>query len=203
MLALFYCFVRVWKIMKVKIEVSARHIHLCQKDIEFLFEKNYKLNIKRELSQPGQFLSNEKLTIQNQNYFIENISVLGPAREQTQVEISMTDARKLKINAEIRESGDLINSPGCVLIAPNKKKLKINQGVIIAKRHVHVNPNDEIAKFFKNGDECNLKIKTKSRSLILSQTVIRISDKFNLAAHIDTDEANAAGITGETFGEII
>ena len=188
--------------MKVKIEVSARHIHLCQKDIDFLFGKNYKLKIKRELSQPGQFLSNEKLTIQNQNYFIENVSVLGPARVKTQVEISMTDARKLKINATIRESGDLINSPGCVLIGPNGK-LKINQGVIIAKRHIHVNPSDEIAKFFKSGDECNLKIKTKFRSLILNQTVIRISNKFSLAAHIDTDEANAAGITEETFGEIL
>lgn len=187
--------------MKVKIEVSARHIHLCQKDIEFLFGENYKLGFKRELSQPGQFLSNEKLTIQNQNYFIENISVLGPARDKTQVEISMTDARKLKINTEIRESGDIINSPGCVLIGPNGK-LKKNQGVIIAKRHIHVNPSDEIAKFFKSGDECNLKIKTKFRSLVFSQTIIRISDKFNLAAHIDTDEANAAGITEETFGEI-
>lgn len=188
--------------MKVKIEVSARHIHLCQKDIDVLFGENYKLKIKRELSQPGQFLSNEKLTIQNQNYFIENVSVLGPARDKTQVEISMTDARKLKINATIRESGDLISSPGCVLVGPNGK-LKINQGVIIAKRHIHVNPSDEIAKFFKSGDECNLKIKTKFRSLILNQTVIRISNKFSLAAHIDTDEANAAGITEETFGEIL
>ena len=113
--------------MKVRIEVSARHIHLCQKDIDFLFGKNYKLKIKRELSQPGQFLSNEKLTIQNKEYFIENVSVLGPARDKTQVEISMTDARKLKINATRRESGDLISSPGCVLVGPNGK-LKINQG---------------------------------------------------------------------------
>ena len=126
---------------------------------------------------------------------------MGPPRNKTQVEISMTDARKLKINSKIRESGDIINSPGCILIGPNGK-LKINQGVIIAKRHIHVNPSDEIAKFFKNGDECSLKIKTKFRSLIFDQTVIRISDKFCLAAHIDTDEANAAGITEETFGEI-
>ena len=164
--------------MKVKIEVSARHIHLCQKDIEFLFGQNYKLGVKRELSQPGQFLSNEKLTIQNEEYFIENVSILGPARDETQVEVSMIDARKLKINATIRESGDLISSPGCVLVGPNGK-LKINQGVIIAKRHIHVNPSDEIAKFFKSGDECNLKIKTKFRSLILNQTVIRISNRFS------------------------
>lgn len=188
--------------MKVKIEVSARHIHLCRKDIDFLFGQNYKLGVKRELSQPSQFLSNEKLTIQNQNYFIENVSVLGPARDKTQVEVSMTDARKLKINATIRESGDLINSPGCILIGPNGK-LKINQGVIVAKRHIHANPDDKIAKIFKNGDECNLQIKTKFRSLILNQTVIRISNKFSLAAHIDTDEANAAGITEETFGKIL
>lgn len=188
--------------MKVKIEVSARHIHLCQKDIEFLFGKDYELKKKRELSQPGQFLSDTKLTVQNKNYFIENVSVLGPPRDKTQIEISMTDARKLKINAKIRESGDIINSPGCILIGP-KGKLKINQGVIIAKRHIHVNSNDEIAKFFKNGDECSLKIKNNFRSLIFDQTVIRISDKFCLAAHIDTDEANAAGIINETFGEII
>ena len=94
---------------------------LVPKNIDVLFGENYKLKIKRALSQPGQFLSNEKLTIRSGEYFIKNVSVLGPARDETQVEIFMTDARKLKINATISESGNLINSPECVLIDPNGK----------------------------------------------------------------------------------
>lgn len=188
--------------MKVKVEVSARHIHLCKKDVEALFGKGYKLSFKKGLSQPGQFLSFEKIKIKCGNHSIENVSVLAPERNETQVEISITDARKLKIDAPIRESGNIMGSPGCLLIGPNGK-IEILQGVIVAKRHIHANPNDEIARKFKNGDECNLIIKTKLRTLILCQTTVRISEKFRLALHIDTDEANASGINGETYAEIL
>ena len=187
--------------MKVKIEVSARHAHLCQNDIEKLFGKGYRLTHKKDLSQPGQFLSQEKITIKNGDRIIEKVSVLGPERNESQIEISATDARNLRIDAPIRESGDLVNSPGCVLIGPNGE-IELKSGVIIAKRHIHANVNDDISKIYKNGDFCSLEIKTKERSLIFYQTVIRISEKFKFAAHIDTDEANAAGITEEIFGEI-
>ena len=186
--------------MKVKIEVSARHIHLCESDIYSLFGKG--LTFKRYLSQPGQFLSNEKVTIENGDRVIENVSILGPAREKSQIEISATDARNLRINAPIRESGDLTGSPGCVVYGPNGK-IYLDHGVIIAKRHIHVNESDDAARIFKNGEECNVKIETEDRSLIFCKTVIRISDKFKFACHIDTDESNAAGISGEIFGEIL
>jgi len=186
--------------MKVKIEVSARHVHLCEKDIDFLFGKE--LTFKRDLSQPGQFLSNEKVTIKNGDRFIENVSVLGPARKESQVEISATDSRNLRINTPIRESGNLTDTPGCILYGP-KGEIHLDHGVIIAKRHIHVNTSDDAAKIFKNGEECNVKIETDTRSLIFCRTVIRISDEFKFACHIDTDESNAAGISEEIFGEIL
>ena len=187
--------------MKVKIEVSARHIHLCGNDIDILFGSGYKLTCKKNLSQPGQFLSNEKVTIKNNDRVIENVSVLGPEREESQVEISATDARNLRINAPIRESGNLKDSPGCIIMGPNGI-LELNHGVIVSKRHIHANIDDPITEIYKNGDECNLEIKTENRSLIFCQTVIRISEKFRFAAHIDTDEANSAGISGTIFGNI-
>lgn len=186
--------------MKVKIEVSARHVHLCENDIYSLFGKE--LTFKRDLSQPGQFLSNEKVTIKNRDRVIENVSVLGPARKESQIEISATDSRNLRINAPIRESGNLLGTPGCTIYGPNGE-IHLDHGVIIAKRHIHVNKSDEAAKIFKNGEECNVRIETDARSLIFCKTIIRISDKFKFVCHIDTDESNAAGISGEIFGEIM
>ena len=188
--------------MKVRVEVSARHVHLCQKDLESLFGPGYELKIKRFLSQPGQFLSEEKVNIKINDKKIANVSVLGPARRETQVEISLTDARKLRTDVPIRESGDIVDSPGCILES-SRGKIIIEKGLIVAKRHIHVNSNDNAAQIFKNGEECNLKVETKDRSIIFCKTVVRISDNFKFAAHLDTDEANAAGISGETFGEII
>lgn len=188
--------------MKVKVEVSARHVHLCDKDVEILFGEKYVLNLKRNLSQPGQFLSEEKVAIKCGNNIIEHVSVLGPTREESQVEISMTDSRKLKVDVPIRESGDLKNSPGCILVGP-KGEVSLTSGLIIAKRHIHANPNDDISKVFKNGEECSLKIETENRSLVFNQTVVRISNNFKFVAHIDTDEANSAGIIGTIFGYVI
>lgn len=188
--------------MKVKIEVSARHVHLKKSDIEILFGAGHSLRNKRDLSQPGQFLSEEKVSIKCGNNIIERVSVLGPARDESQVEISMTDSRKLKIDVPIRESGVIVDSPGCTLIGPNSE-LNLKYGLIVAKRHIHANPSDDIAKIFRDGKECSLKIKTSERSLVLEQTVVRISEKFKFVAHIDTDEANAAGVLCKTFGEIL
>ena len=187
--------------MKVLIETSARHIHLSREDSNKLFGKNYELKIKRNLSQPGEFLSTEKISLEVNGNKFDNISVLGPLREKTQVEVSLTDSRKLKIKVPIRESGNIENSPGGVLIGPNGYA-EIKCGIIVAKRHIHMSPSDASIGGFIEGEECNLEVITENRSLIFSQTLIRISEKFKLSAHIDTDESNAAGIDGPVFGMI-
>lgn len=187
--------------MKVLVETSARHVHLSRKDIDALFGKDYNLSIKRNLSQPGQFLSNEKINLLVNGHNIDGISVLGPERDNTQVEISLTDSRKLKLNVPIRESGDILGTPGGILVGPNGS-IEIKKGIIVAKRHIHMPLDDALKNGFENGEECNLEIKTNERSVIFSQTIVRVSNKFNLAAHIDTDESNAAGITSTTFGKI-
>ena len=187
--------------MKVLIETSARHIHLSRKDLDILFGKNYKLSLKKELSQPGQFLSNEKVNLKINGKSICGISILGPERKDTQVEISLTDSRKLKIDVPIRESGKTEDSPGGTLICPHGE-LYISRGIIVAKRHIHMSPDDAYIGGFIDGEECNLEIITEHRSLILSQTIIRIDKKFKLRAHIDTDEANAAGISLPIYGSI-
>ena len=187
--------------MKVLIETSARHIHLSRKDLDILFGKNYQLTLKRNLSQPGQFLSNEKVDLKINGKSICGISVLGPERKDTQVEISLTDSRKLKVDAPIRESGKIEDSPGGTLVGLHGE-LEISRGVIVAKRHIHMSPDDASIGGFIDGEECNLEIITEHRSLIFSQTLIRINEKFKLRAHIDTDEANAAGISSPVFGSI-
>lgn len=187
--------------MKVLVETSARHVHLSRKDIDALFGKDYNLSIKRNLSQPGQFLSNEKINLLVNGHNIDGISVLGPERDNTQVEISLTDSRKLKLNVPIRESGDILGTPGGILVGPNGS-IEIKKGIIVAKRHIHMPLDDALKNGFENGEECNLEIKTNERSVIFSQTIVRVSNKFSLAAHIDTDESNAAGITSTTFGKI-
>ena len=187
--------------MKILVETSARHVHLSRNDIDILFGNSYSLSVKRYLSQPGQFLSNEKVNLLVNGNTINGISILGPERSNTQVEISITDSRKLKMNVPIRESGDLLDSPGGTLIGPNGS-VELKQGIIVAKRHIHMSVDDSIKSGFKDGEECNLEIKTRDRSVIFSQTVVRVNKNFKLAAHIDTDESNAAGINSQIFGKI-
>ncbi|BED91544.1 MAG: phosphate propanoyltransferase [Candidatus Improbicoccus pseudotrichonymphae] len=190
--------------MKVLVETSARHVHLSHEALESLFGKNYELNLKRKLSQPNQFLSEEKVDLFVGSLFIKNVSVLGPLRNECQAEISLTDARKLKANIKIRESGRLEDTTGFVLKGPNGE-FSQNYGLIAAKRHIHMSPEDLKEFQIKNSDNiCRLKIKNCERSLIFGDVVVRISEKFKLAAHIDTDEANAAGLDGPVcFGEIL
>lgn len=188
--------------MKIKIEVSARHVHLSQNDMEILFGKNYRLNISKNLSQPGQYACVERVNIIGDKAEIKNVAVLGPCREKTQVEISLTDAIKLGIRGVIRESGNLENTPGCVIQGP-AGKVNLTQGVIVAKRHIHMTPKDAEPYNLNDGMICKIKIEEGCRKLILDDVVIRISDKFSLAMHVDTDEANAFGYTKNMFGELI
>lgn len=188
--------------MKIPIEISARHVHLSQKDADILFGKNYKFNIIKELSQKGQYDYEETVKLVGLKKSIENVRVLGPCREKTQVEISETDDRVLGVHAPVKLSGDLAGTPGIKIIGP-KGEIEIKEGVIIALRHIHMDP--ETAKKFKikNGDKVKVDI-NGIRDLIFESVLVRIHPSFKLALHIDTDEGNAAGIdVNNHFGELI
>ena len=188
--------------MKILIETSARHIHLSAKDFEILFGKNANPIMKKELSQPGQFVCVEKVDIIGAEDEIKNVAILGPFREQTQVEVSLTDTRKLGIAAPIRDSGDLNDTPGCTLVGP-KGSLKLAQGVIVARRHIHLDTVSSLKFNLKAGQLVKVKILSEFRSLIFDSVRVCIGKNFFPAMHIDTDEDNAAGIAASTYGEII
>lgn len=188
--------------MKILVETSARHIHLTQEALEILFGKGACLTRKKDLSQPGQFLSNEKVEIIGPRASIKNVSILGPTRDQVQVEVSKTDARKIGVDAQIRESGDLNNTSGCTIIGP-LGKVEIKSGVIVAKRHIHLSNEDTENFNLKNGQIVSVKIDSEERSLIFGDVVVRVNKNFAPAVHIDTDEANAANINGTCQGIIL
>ena len=176
--------------LKIPIETSARHIHITQRDFETLFGAGSKPTFSKELSQPGQYACKERLTIAGPKGKFENVIILGPCRKETQVEISVTDARRLGIKSVIRQSGDLEDTPGCTLVGP-KGKVELSKGVIVAKRHIHMAPVDAIRAHVKDNDIVFVITTSYERSLIFSDVVVRVSPSFSLAMHVDTDEANA------------
>ncbi len=184
---------------KVLVEVSARHAHLSEQDLETLFGKGYKLTPKKELSQPGQFACEEKITIKGSRGEMK-MSVLGPTRKSTQIELSLTDARTVGVAAMIRESGDIANG---IVIAGPCGEIEIKEGVIAAKRHIHMTKKDAEYYGVENGQIVSVKVETPERTTTFGDTVVRVSDSYALAMHIDTDEANAAGVSGSAMGEII
>ena len=187
--------------MKVLVETSARHIHLSVEHIEALFGKGATLTKKKDLSQPGQFACAEKVQLIGPKNTLM-VSVLGPARKATQVELSFTDARTLGLkDVPVRESGDIAGTPGIKLVGP-AGEVDLDEGVIIAKRHIHMTPEDAEAAGVKDKDIVSLVINSCGRSAILGDVVIRVSASFATAAHIDTDEANATAAFGECYGEI-
>lgn len=187
---------------KVIVETSARHIHVSEEALKTLFGEGATLTNKKDLSQPGQFACEEKVTVVGPKGEFK-MSILGPVRPETQVEVSLSDARKMGIAAPVRESGDIDGTPGCKLIGP-MGEMEIEKGVIAAKRHIHLDP--KTAEEFGVSDKqiVSLKVGTKgARSLIFDDVVIRVSEKFSPAAHVDTDESNAAGLGFTAEGEII
>ena len=187
---------------KVLVETSARHIHLSAEAVEILYGKGAELTVKKMLSQPGQFATgNEKITLVGPKGTLA-VSVLGPVRPANQVELSYTDARTLGLKAvPVRESGDVANTPGLKMVGP-AGEVEINEGVIIAKRHIHMTPAD--AEKIGVADKQIVKVRVGTdRPVIFDDVVCRVSDKFALAMHIDTDECNAAGAFGEVYGEVI
>ena len=187
--------------MKIMIETSARHVHLCQKDLAALFGANYRLHKRKDLSQPGQFACLENVIIKGSKGEVK-ATILGPLRPKTQVEISLTDARKIGLSPPIKESGHLNNAAECTLVGPNGE-VALKNCAIIAKRHIHLDPATADKYKLKDNDTVNVKVNSADRTLIFGDVVVRVSDTFSPAMHIDTDEANAAGVDGLTFGEII
>ncbi len=184
--------------MKFMVETSARHVHLSTTDLAALFGEGYELTKKKDLSQPGQYACEERVTKKE----LKGVSVLGPVRKQTQVELSMTDARSIGIAAPIRESGVLDGSGPCKIIGP-AGEIEISEGVIVAQRHIHATVADAEALDVKNGDIVSVKIDSDGRSLIFGDVVVRVSDSYALAMHIDTDESNAAACPRDAQGEIV
>ncbi len=188
--------------MKFIVETSARHVHLSKADLETLFGEGYELTIKKMLSQPGQYACAERVDVVGPKKTIPGVSILGPTRNATQVEISLTDARSIGVNAPIRESGDIAGTGACKLVGP-KGEVEIAEGVIAAKRHIHMTPADAEKCDVKDKDVVSVKIETEGRSLIFGDVVCRVNENFALAMHIDTDESNAACAAPGTMGEIV
>ncbi len=187
---------------KILVETSARHVHVTEEALAVLFGEGATLTNKKDLSQPGQFACEERVTIVGPKSEIARVSILGPVRKANQVEISLSDARALGIEAPVRESGDIAGSAGCKIVGP-KGEVTINEGVIAAKRHIHMTPADAEAFGVKDKDIVSVKIDSNGRSLVFGDTVVRVSEKFALAMHIDTDESNAACAFGKCYGELI
>ena len=185
------------------VETSARHVHVTQETLEKLFGEGYQLTVKKDLSQPGQYASNERVTVVGPKKEIANVSILGPCRKLNQVELSATDARSIGIDAPIRESGDVAGSGACTLVGP-AGKVELSEGVIVAKRHIHMTEKDAETFGVKNGEIVNVLVENgNGRKTIFGDTVIRVSNSYALAMHVDTDESNAAACARAQMGTIV
>ena len=187
---------------KILIETSARHIHVSAEALEVLFGKGAELTKKKDLSQPGQYACEERVTIVGPKKELANVSILGPVRPATQVELSATDARSIGVPVAIRESGDIAGTPGCKIIGP-AGEIEISEGVIVAQRHIHMIPETAEKLGIKNKDVVWVKAETNGRTAVLGDVVVRVSENFADAMHIDTDESNAICAAPGMFGEII
>ena len=185
---------------KFIVETSARHVHVTRETLDVLYGKGHELTSKKALSQPGQFACEEKVEVVGPKGSLK-MSILGPTRPDDQVELSFTDARTLGIVAPIRESGDVAGTPGLKLVGPCGE-VEIAQGAIIAKRHIHMTPADAEKLGVSDKEIVSVKLDT-NRPLVFGDVVVRVSPKFALAMHIDTDECNAAAGFGEIYGEIV
>ena len=187
---------------KFIVETSARHVHLTAEAFAILFGEGKELTVKKMLSQPGQFASEERVTIVGPKKSLPNVSILGPFRKANQVELSATDARSIGIAAPIRESGDVAGSGACKIVGP-AGEIEISEGVIVAKRHIHLTTADAAEMGIQDKDVVWVKLDTDGRKAILGDVVCRVSDSYALAMHIDTDESNAVSAPRELYGEIV
>ena len=197
---------------EILVETSARHVHVNKETLEALFGPGAELEVRGMLSQPGQFVSKQRVNVvgyktdkatgQKVECVLKDVSILGPLRKANQVELSATDARSIGIAAPIRESGDTAGSGACKLVGP-AGEVELAEGVIVAKRHVHMTPADAEEFGVKNGDVVSVELHTPDRALTFGDVVVRVRDDFALAMHIDTDESNAACAGGTVYGKLI
>ena len=183
------------------VETSARHVHVTRRDLETLFGAGYELTVKKYLSQPGEFASDQRVTVVGPKGELTGVMILGPVRAASQVELSMTDGRVVGIAAPVRMSGDIAGTPGCKLIGP-AGEVELTEGVITARRHIHMTPADAARFGVTNGQTVRAKILSQGRALTFGDVVIRVKDNFALAMHIDTDESNAACAVPGTRGTL-
>lgn len=184
------------------VETSARHVHVTEETLEVLFGKGHTLTKKKDLSQPGQYACEERVEVVGPKKSLAGVSILGPCRKSDQVELSATDARSIGIAAPIRESGDTAGSGACKLVGPCGE-VELNEGVIVAKRHIHLTTADAEELGVKDKDVVWVKVETPERKAILGDVVCRVSDTYARAMHIDTDEANAIGSVPGQMGVIV
>jgi putative phosphotransacetylase len=187
--------------MKIPVGISNRHIHLSERELAILFGDEYELTPLKPLSQPSQYAAEEVVTIKGPKNSIEKVRVLGPTRRQTQLEVSRTDCFVLGINPPVRDSGDIVASAGIEIIGPNGN-VRIEEGVIIAQRHIHMHNKD--AENFGLEDKDRVYVRTGGdRSVIFENVLIRVGDKYALEFHVDTDEGNAASLKNGQIVEIV
>jgi len=184
----------------IRVEASGRHIHLSHADAKTLFGTT-ELTILRELSQPGQYLYKEKVTLIGLKGIIKEVAILGPCRGDTQVELSITDMRTLGLKPVVRDSGDL-RGAGDIVISANNQVIAAQGVAIVAKRHLHMTPNDADRLGVREGQLVAVRVHG-SRKLIFEEVLVRVSPKYSLSFHLDYDEANAVGLTEESYGEIV
>lgn len=186
---------------KLPIALSNRHVHLSTEHIEILFGKGYELKKLKDLSQPGQFACEEKVDLVGPKRTIKGVRVLGPARGNTQVEVSLADGFTLGINPPIRDSGDLDNTPGGKLVGP-KGEVELEKGIIAAARHIHMHSDDAIKFGVKDKEKVKIKVDGE-RGLIFDNVLVRVSPSYALEMHVDVDEGNGCGVKNGTLVELI
>lgn len=186
----------------IPVEVSARHIHLSREDADVLFGENYELKKLKDLSQPSDFAAEETVNFISGDKKIANVRIIGPLRQETQAELCITDAKNLKLNPEIRLSGDLINTNGGLVVEGPNGKIVLEKGVIIAKRHIHCGTDEAKEYDLSNNDVVSVRI-SGERGLVFDNVVVRVANHYRISMQIDTDEGNAAGINRVGEGLII
>lgn len=192
---------RLPRFLKIPVEASGRHVHLKREHLDILFGKGYQLTPRRDLSQPGQYLCEERLTLKTDKGILRNVAVLGPVREETQVELSLTDAMSIGVNAPVKESGNIEGS-AAVTIVSDQAEVRIGEGVIVAMRHLHAAPKDAVLLGVKDKDLVSIRI-DGLRPVIFENVLVRVNEKYSTIVHIDYDEANACGYRPGTTGSIV
>ncbi len=187
---------------EVLVETSARHVHVSKADLETLFGAGYELTKKKDLSQPGQYACEERVQVIGAKGSFPAVSILGPTRPDTQLELSASDARSIGVDAPCRESGDVAGSGACKLVGP-KGEVELKEGVIVAKRHIHATPADAEKYGLSDKQIVDVKVESDGRTLTFGDVIVRVNPAYALAMHIDTDESNAAFATPGMMGEIL